>query len=316
MARDHYVPQFLLRNFQIPRKPGLIYLYRRNVTPREMSIRKVAQEEDYYDIRSEDGAMDKDMIDKLLFMSEDTAAPILNRLRTDTLQTLSNEDIANLSWFVGLLACRTPATRETIASIHTGLNRRDFKKMLRTKTEFEAMLESHPEMSEETLERVREAFLGGDIIMDLERGGQTEDFLMGQQLMFAQSVVGFLETRDWILAETNSSLSFLTSDNPVVTVPVPGHPRNIGWGVANADILFPLTPKRVLLFAISQRAFNGMRLRQNILTMSRIKMQELQFYIITHCHRAVYSHVLSREFQRVLEMTEEGAAQTAHIPGA
>jgi hypothetical protein len=281
-----------------------------------MSIRKVAQEEDYYDIRSEDESMDKDMIDKLLFMSEDTAAPILNRLRTDTLQTLSNEDVGNLSWFVGLLACRTPATRETIASIHTGINRREFKKMLCTKTEFEDMLRKHPEMSEETLERVREAFLGGDIIMDLKRGGQTEDFLMGQQLLFAQSIVGFLEKRDWILAETDSSLSFLISDNPVVTVPLPGHPRNSGWGVANADILFPITPKRVLLFAISRKALDGMRLRQNILAMTRTKMQELQFYIITQCHRAVYSHVLSREFQRILDITEEGAAQTAHVPGA
>lgn len=317
MARDHYVPQFLLRNFQIPGKPGLVYLYRRNKPPREMSIRKVAQEEDYYDIKSDDPSMNKDMIDKLLFMSEDTAAPILNKLRTASLQDLSNEDIVNLSWFVGLLACRTPGVRETIASINTGISRREFKKMLRTETEFEEILRRHPDMSAETLEEVRRAFLAGDIVMDLKRGGETEDFLMGQQLQFAKNVVDILQKRDWILGETTCSFSFLASDNPVVTLPLPGHPRDAGWGVANGDILLPITPKRALLFVISREStLNGFRLRQNIMPVSRTKMPELQFYIITSCKSAVYSHVLSKEFQRVLDITEEGKAQTAIVSGA
>ena len=316
MARDHYVPQFLLRNFHIPGKAGLIYSYRRNRRPREMSIRKVAQEEDYYDIKSDDPSMNKDMIDKLLFMSEDTAAPILNRLRTGSLQGLSNDEVANLSWFVGLLACRTPAVRETIASINTGISRREFKKMLRTETEFEEILKRHPDMSGETLGEVRRAFLAGDIVMDLKRGGQTEDFLMGQQLQFAKNVVDFLQNRDWILGETTCSLSFLISDNPVVQMPVHGHPRDMGWGVANGHILFPITPKRALLFVISPESRDGLRLRQNIMPMRRAKMPELQFYIITQCRSAVYSHVLSKEFQRVLDSTEEGRAQTAYIPGA
>ena len=63
MARDHYVPQFYLRNFQIPRKPRLVYLYRRGKPAGEISIRKVAHEEDYYDLKRDDPEVDKDAID-------------------------------------------------------------------------------------------------------------------------------------------------------------------------------------------------------------------------------------------------------------
>jgi hypothetical protein len=45
-------------------------------------------------------------------------------------------------------------------------------------------------------------------------------------------------------------------------------------------------------------------------------MPELHFYIITNCKSAVYSHVLSRDFQRVLDSTEEGKAQSADEPGS
>jgi hypothetical protein len=316
MPRDHYVPQFYLRNFQIPGKPGLVYLYRRGKPPREMSIREVAHEEDYYDLKRDDPEVDKNATDKLLMFSERTTAPIITRLLSTSSPSLTDDDIGYLSWFVGLLGSRTPAVRETIASIHLGIGNKEFKKMLRDEAEFEELKKRHADMTVEQLEQVRTAFLDGDIYMDFKRGGETEDFLMAQQLQFAEVLVDILQNRDWVLMETASSLSFLTSDNPVINMPLPDHPRGETWGYANGNILIPLSPKRALLFVPRDSDFNGIRLRKGVLQVQRERMPELELYIITQCKSAVFSHVLSKEFQRVLDSTEEGKAQTATVPGA
>jgi hypothetical protein len=307
MARDHYVPQFYLRNFQIPRRPGHVYRYRRNTQPEPKSIRQVAQDEDYYDIKLDDPDVDKDGVDKLLQMSERSAAPVIVKLLTGSLSDLSNEDFFHLTWFTALLGARTPAVRETIASIQVGLENRDFKKMLRDETEFAKLVQEHPDMTVEQLEESRTAFLNGDIKLDFTRGGNTEDFLMAQQLRFTEILVEILEHRHWSLVETISSLSFLTSDNPLINMPSPGHPQGETWGVANGDILLPISPKRALLFV-------NRPLKDTVIKIHRGKMPEFQFYIITNCKSEVYSHVLSRDFQRVLNGTEEGRAQSAVVP--
>jgi hypothetical protein len=307
MARDHYVPQFYLRNFHITRRPGHVYLYQRGVSPRPKSVRQVAQEEDYYDIKLDEPDIDKDGVDKLLQMSERTAAPVIKKLLTGSLSDLSDEDFFHLSWFIGLLGSRTPAVRETLASINIGINKRNFKKMLQDEAEFAEMARQHPEMSGEQLENARTAFLKGDIRLDFNRGGQTEDFLMGQQLEFTKVLVDILEHRYWNLVETVSSLSFLTSDNPVINMPTPKHPHGATWGYADGDIMLPISPKRALWFL-------DRPLKKKVIEIQRSKMPELQFYIITQCRSAVYSHILSKDFQRVLDSTEEGKAQTAIVP--
>jgi Protein of unknown function (DUF4238) len=59
MAKDHFFPQFYLRNFQIPAEPGLIFEYRRNEAPKAVAIKTVAQEEDYYDLKRDDAKTDE-----------------------------------------------------------------------------------------------------------------------------------------------------------------------------------------------------------------------------------------------------------------
>ncbi|HBB86922.1 MAG TPA: hypothetical protein DC047_04850 [Blastocatellia bacterium] len=309
MARDHYVPQFYLRNFQIPTKPGHVYLYKRSVPPKPQSIRQVAQDDNYYDINLDDPEVDKRGVDKLLQMSERSAAPVISKLITGSLVDLSNEDFFHLTWFTSLLGSRTPAVRETLASIQVGIENRDFKRMLCDETEFAKLVQQYPEMTPDELEKSRTAFLNGDLKLDFKRGGQTEDFLMSGQLQFAEILVDILEHRHWSLIETVSSRSFLTSDNPLINMPSPGHPQGETWGVANGDILLPLSPKRALLFV-------SRRLKDKVIEIHRDKMPEFQFYIITNCKSEVYSHVLSKDFQRKLDGTEEGKAQTAIVPGA
>ena len=52
MANDHYVPQFYLRNFQIPTKRRWIFQYRHQHQPEARAIRSVASIENYYTINT------------------------------------------------------------------------------------------------------------------------------------------------------------------------------------------------------------------------------------------------------------------------
>lgn len=179
--------------------------------------------------------------------------------------------------------------------------------MLRDDQEIAEIISQHPEQTPEAIEKACKAFLKGDLTLTFGRGGETEDFLMAQQLQFANILVNVLQNKHWNLIETNNSRSFLTSDNPVITMPPPYHPRGRHWGYVDGDILLPLSPKRALWFT-------NRPLANKVIAIHRNKMPEFQFYTITQCDTSVFSHVKSKEFQRVLDSTEQGQAYEVHLP--
>lgn len=307
MAKDHYVPKLLLRNFQIPDKPGLIYSYIRKKKPLPITIKKVAQEEDYYDLKRDDPTVDKDGVDKLLWITEEKAAPIIGKLLCSPPASLTGEESAHLTWFIGLLAYRTPFGREQIANMSMALYNRDLKARLQDEKEFQELVRLNPDTDVNELERARKALLEGDLIVSYERGGETEDYLMAHQLKMAQEIVQIIRQRHWNLIETDNSRMFLTSDNPVVTVPVSRDESPSAFGYINANILLTLSPQRALYFTHRPLA-------QRVIPIKQERMRQLQFYIITQCNEFVYSHIKSQEFQRILDQTEEGKVHEIILP--
>jgi hypothetical protein len=297
MARDHYVPQFYLRNFQIANQPGLVYSYQRKRSPKPKAIRTAAQEEDYYDLKRNDPSVDKDGVDKLLGMSEDKSSKAITQLLTSSSFSLVGADVGYLSWFIGLLVARTPFLREQLVSIQTALANRDIRKMLRDEEEFKKLVEAHPETDIQMLENARKGFLEGALNLEFLRGGETEDFFMAGQLQFAEIIVDLLQRKYWTLIETNNSRPFLTSDNPVVIMPTIHHTPDMHFGYVDGKILLPLSPKRALMFTNEPWGRGG------IVYIHETKMEEFQFYTITQCHRSVFSHIKSDEFQAVLDST-------------
>src|ERR1044072_1765556 len=117
MAKDHFVPQFYLRNFQIPGEPGMIFQYERKTAPEAVAIKTAAQEEDYYELKRDDPETDKGMVDKLMGRSEKASAGILKRILTAPSLRLSTKEKAHFSWLIGLLGARTPFIRHQFASM-------------------------------------------------------------------------------------------------------------------------------------------------------------------------------------------------------
>jgi hypothetical protein len=90
-------------------------------------------------------------------------------------------------------------------------------------------------------------------------------------------------------------------------MPSPFHARGATFGYVDGDILLPLSPKRALWFT-------NRKLANKVIQIHRAKMPEFQFYTITQCDKSVFSHVQSKEFQRVFDMTEEGKVYEVHLP--
>ncbi len=308
MARDHYVPQFYLRNFQIPNKTGWVYSYRRRRRAEPIAIRTAAQEEDYYDLKRHDPTVDKDGVDKLLWLSENNSSKAIAELLTGSLDSLNGADVGYLSWFIGLLAARTPFAREALRSHQEAFMNRDLKRMLRDNGEFQKLLEAHNDKDPQELETARKAFLDGDMTLEFGRGGETEDFLMAGQLQFADMIVDILQRKFWTLVETNNARPFITSDNPVIVMPTIHHTPQMPLGYADGDLLVPLSPKRALIF--KHRPWGGGK----IVSLHERKMAECQFYTITQCQKSVFAHVEDGEFQATLDSTEEGKIHEVHLP--
>jgi hypothetical protein len=300
MARNHQVPQFYLRNFQIPANPGLFYSYKRNLRPKPLPIAKVAQGEDYYDLKTPTIPLPVDNVDKIFKMSEDAAAPIIRSLITASRFDLAPEDFGELIWFVALQAFRTPLARESMANLNIAFTEREFKKFATDKEAFATLKRTGGDQDSELREKARLALLNDELRLNLKRGGQTEDYLMGLQLGIVNKPAPILGRKFWHILETTNARPFITSDHPTVLLPSPQYRPGMAVGYADGWLMLPLSPKRALLLTNKRYSKDVMAIKKEE------KMREYKWYVITQCYQSVFSHHLEGEYQTILDSTVEG----------
>jgi uncharacterized protein DUF4238 len=113
MASDHYVSQFYLRQFSPYRKPGLIYVYRKDCAPELVPIKTIACADDYY----------AEHIDMKLSRGEISSADIVKHLITESRPHLSKDARRRIASFIGLLANRTPRSQQRLHLDHSTVAR-------------------------------------------------------------------------------------------------------------------------------------------------------------------------------------------------
>ncbi len=283
----------------------MIYEYRRKEAPQKVAIKGAAQEEDYYDLKRDDPKAKKDLVDRLLGRTEIASAGILQRFLTARSFNLSVKEKAYLAWFVAFLAARIPFQRNRFLSLDIAMRERGIQEMLKDQRNIEDILQSHPEISRDELDKGVQALLKGDVYLELKRGGETEDYLMGHQIGLASNLVDILHRKQWNLIQTDS-IPFMTSDNPVVTMPSPYSLRP-KWGFTDGDVLLPLSPERALWLTNRYYA-------QTVLTIPEDLMPKFQFYTIAYCDTSVLAHAILKEVQEVLDSTEYGYVYKVTLP--
>lgn len=220
---QHYVPQFLLRNFGDPKKHRLCVFDKQNERIFVSNVRNVACESRFYDF---DLYGETVTLEPSLSKIEDAAKPLLNRvLSDDSLSTLSAEERAHLSIFFSIQLTRTRCYYEQWLSLPILLR----ENLLRNGGSEESIkgFEDYlrvPDKNEATREFTR-------LISEAPKN---------YAVQFASKI--------WLLLKTSRSHPFMIGDNPLtLNNTMDMWPRgNIGLSVRGIEIYFPLSPKRAL----------------------------------------------------------------------
>ena len=220
---QHYVPQFLLRNFGSGKKDQ-VWVYDKAASRSfSTNAKNIASESRFYDFELDGQLMS---LEPMLSTLESKAKPIIEGiLKADSLAVLSDEDKAMLAVFLSVQFTRTKTFREQWS---------DFPRMLR----------EHFEARSETVAAGSQA---AELVRDLtenESKAETASLIVKAPSEFAPHFV----SKQWVLAATTRKHPFVISDNPLTLQNmVDMSPRgNLGLAIEGIEIYFPLSPVRAL----------------------------------------------------------------------
>ena len=211
--KQHYVPQFYLKNFSNKSKEGFfIYCYDIDENKQyPANIKNIAEEKYFYKIGDED-------FEEFFRKTEDLASPIINNLskngKIKPLNVIKNREI--LSSFLSVQFFRTKETREDL---------------LETFSKISTHLQKHNLNNEMELfvEQIDEKYIKHHQIEFIDRASRK----MVDELLF----------KKWVVLKNKTEIDFLTSDNPIVLY----NPHGLlGFASEYIHIFYPINPKLCL----------------------------------------------------------------------
>lgn len=250
-ARNHhYVPQGYLRRFAdgIGRKARVHVCDRVTATSFKTLVRNVAALRDFNRIDTE--GQDPNALESAYAEFECAAAEAL--VRVEKTGSFSEPgDREPVIGLVALLAARNPRNREQFGQFQKHVLRRMMDMMVSSKDRWDelgrragAVDAAEGEVADVSYEEMRNFVKEGGIDIELDQTHQ-----IGLELELLDPMIEMLSGRKWTLRVAAANAGhFVTSDHPVVLMPVgwdPG-PYGIGFGTANTVVIFPLN-RRMLL---------------------------------------------------------------------
>ena len=220
---QHYVPQFLLRNFGNGKKDQLWVFDKTTGRSFSTNAKNIASESRFYEFEYAGARLS---LEPYLSKIESSAKPILSHvLRADSLAGLNATDRATIAVFLSLQLTRTRTFREQW---------RELPKMLRDALDAKD-------------DRVADDSQAAEMIRDISDDNvksETGRFMVDAPKALAHHFL----SKDWALAATTRIDPFVTSDNPLALQNVIDRPHrgNLGLGVPGIEIYLPLSPVRAL----------------------------------------------------------------------
>jgi hypothetical protein len=220
---QHYVPQFLLRNFGKGKKHHLHVFDKQTGRAFETNAKNVAGESRFYDFEFKGHKLS---LEPSLSQLESKAKPLLHRLlHADTVRVLSTEERAVLSVFFAVQFTRTRAFRQQWRSIPEMLAQR-LRRSVNSDEDLKHIehLIQIPDENQTTLEVAR--------------------FMLDASKQFAPHFA----SKTWLLLQTDRRSPFQIGDNPLAlqnSIDM-GPYGNIGLAVRGIEIYLPLSPSRAL----------------------------------------------------------------------
>jgi hypothetical protein len=221
---QHYVPQFLLKQFGTGKKDKISVFDKQTDRTFATNVRNVAAESRFYDFTI---AGRSESIEPGLSEMEGLAKRVIDKiLSADSLNVLSDEDRGVLSLFCAVQLARTKGFREQFRSFPTLLKERMLSQGMRE----EDLKNIEPELREPN---------------DNELALMCADFISKEGGEFAM----LFAIKDWLLLATDQRDPFIIGDNPITrqnAMPIPGPYGKLGLAVRGIEIYCPLSPVRAL----------------------------------------------------------------------
>jgi hypothetical protein len=220
---QHYVPQFLLRNFGNGKKEQVHVFDKKTERSFSTNARNIAAESRFYDFEIEGETY---TLEPGLSQIEGDAKKLIQRIiDEDSLLSLTAQDKADLAVFFSIQLTRTRSYREQWKEI---------PKMLEQK--LQTMVSDGDD-----LEGVKHYFQVPD---------ENEIKIQTAQMMIQapQDYAKYFVNKDWLLLKTDRKRPFVISDNPLALQNmIDMEPLgNLGLAVKGIEIYFPLSPTRAL----------------------------------------------------------------------
>lgn len=249
---QHYVPQFLLRNFGNGKKDQLNVFDKHKDRSFLTNAKNVACESRFYDFNLDEVEL---TLEPTLSVLEGDAKKLLQRiLDNDEINVFSSEERVLLSKFfaVQFTRTRTRAFKEQCRHLPELLGNR-MKEMFSNSDDYPAIAE-YIELPDENELKVQMAHF---IITAPENFG------------------AHFESKTWLLLATSPKMPFLIGDHPLAmqnTIDTAPY-GNIGIGVTGIEIYFPLSPTRAIAMWCSS---HKQRIQQVIQKSTVIKPQGIK----------------------------------------
>lgn len=215
-TNQHYVPQFILRNFATGRSKQIHVFDKATRKSFKTAIRNVAAEHGFYDF-GVDGASVS--LDPMLQKIEDrTSEPIRQIVHARNLKGLTDDDYATVAWFVTVQMLRTNAQRRQLKDLND-----KFRDAIVARGGDPNNVEGFEDLDEE---RAR-----GEAIRTIP--------------LLARDLAPHFLAKTWALFSTSHERPFYISDNPITlqnTANQDPTRGTLGLAVPGIEIYFPLSP--------------------------------------------------------------------------
>ena len=289
--KNHYVPEFYLRNWSID--GNTIQTYRILVShskvpywePRPIS--SSAKWDDFY-TRVESGKEIDDFEKQFNQQFETPATPVINKLLKE--EKISYEEKLILSRFLFAQFVRTPAHYVREMELAEEL----FPSIIKeTASKLPEMIKKKriPRVSSPT-SKINSNLFPLKVTLDTEKEGFKVDSIIGRGLYLhslehqLSSTLKVAEKHDWRIIHAANSISFPTSDDPVICLnfnSATNYNFDGGWNKKNCCIFMPLSPRLLIFTQIGKKG------PYSSLDYSEKYSQLFHDMIIQHAYRYVYS---------------------------
>jgi hypothetical protein len=279
--RHHYVPVAYLNGFT--GSDGKIFAYRKDEPDRPLHLQpdEIGFENYYYSQPLPDGGQDNNKLEDFFSTIESPWPPIVGRIRQqkDIQQRPSDKDWFSIVTFMMLMRARVPAVRDMVElSLAAGV--KSTLKLLDNLGE----LPPKPEGLEDILDHVV-------VPIDPHQSLHAIPILTSD---FARAI----RRLGYKFVHSNSELSFITSDNPVVYFdPTLSESRLLPYAIdqqnGEVELFFPITSK-ILLYGHTNFEAVGNSL-EHVTISSPQELKRFNRYIARFAYRLIFSVDVAHE---------------------